>query len=74
MNNNNSKRTVKHGEVYRCKRYKLLTYLRNKGFIPFQTVPEFENPKYLNWLFKNSSELEDAINEYFNQMFRTKSK
>ena len=43
----------------------MLNYLRDRGFIPFKSVPEINNPKYYNWLFYNSPELEQAINEWF---------
>lgn len=55
----------KHGEYYLCKRMRMLEYLRNKGFIPEATLPDMQNPKYYVWRFKNTPELEDAINEYF---------
>lgn len=55
-------------EYYTCKRMKLLIFLRNKGFIPEQTIPDLHNPKYLVWRFKNSPELEKAIEEYFSQL------
>lgn len=62
-------RQCKHQkEYYTCKRMKLLIFLRNKGFIPEQTVPDLYNPKYLVWRFKNSPELECAIEEYFSQV------
>lgn len=56
----------KHGKVFVCTRLRMLNYLRKLGFIPFETVAEIDNPKYLNWLFENSPELEIAINNYFN--------
>lgn len=62
-------RQCKHQkEYYTCKRMKLLIFLRNKGFIPEQTIPDLYNPKYLVWRFKNTPELEQAIEEYFSQL------
>lgn len=62
-------RQCKHQkEYYTCKRMKLLIFLRNKGFIPEQTIPDLYNPKYLVWRFKNTPELESAIEEYFSQV------
>lgn len=61
----NQTRELKHAKVFTCKRYRMLTYLGSKGFVPFMTVSEPDNPKYLNWIFENSPELEDAIDEYF---------
>ena len=57
---------IKHGKVFCCKRLRLLEYLRKKGFMPFATVPEVSNPKYYNWLFYNTPDLENAIKDYFN--------
>lgn len=56
---------IKHGEVYCCRRLRLLEYLLSKGFEPYATVPEAENYKFKNWLFKNSIELEEALTNYF---------
>ena len=62
-------RQCKHQkEYYTCKRMKLLIFLRNKGFIPEETTYDLHNPKYLVWRFKNSPELESAIEEYFSQL------
>lgn len=55
----------KHGKIYTCKRIRMLNYLRSKGFVPYDTVVEFNNPRYLNWNFHNSPELENTIYEYF---------
>lgn len=59
---------MKHGEFYLCKRLRLLEFLRSKGFIPEQTLPDCNNPKYLVWRFRNSVELEAAIDSYFEQI------
>lgn len=61
-------RQCKHkNEFYTCKRLRMLEYLKSKGFIPCLTVPDVNNPKYNVWKFKNTPELEDTIEEYFNQ-------
>lgn len=60
--------TCKHGKTYTCKRIRMLNYLRNKGFIPYETIAELENPKYLNWKFHNSPELEKVVYEYFDSI------
>ena len=54
-------------KTFLCKRSRMLEFLRKKGFIPVKTLPDFVNPKYYNWLFENSPELEEAITEYFEQ-------
>ena len=58
-------KNTKHGEVFCCKRLRLLEYLRKEGFMPYATIPEASNPKYYNWLFHNDEKLESAINSYF---------
>lgn len=59
-----------HGEVFTCKRLRLLSYLRKRGFIPYATVPEVTNPVFYNWLFKNTPQLENALDEYFSKYNR----
>lgn len=57
---------TKHKETYCCKRLRLLEYLLSNGFEPYTTVPDSQNWKYKNWLFYNSPQLEQCIEEYFN--------
>ena len=57
--------TMKYGEKYLCKRYRLLSFLRAKGFLPVATLPDKDNPRYNVWLFDNNAELETALEEYF---------
>ena len=54
-------------EYYTCRRLRLLSYLRAKGFIPYATLPDITNPKYLVWRFYNTPELQDVLAEYFAQ-------
>lgn len=56
---------IKHGETYCCRRLRLLEYLLNKGFEPYKVIPDSQNWRYKNWLFKNSAELESTITGYF---------
>ena len=56
---------LRHGQYYICKRFRLLEYLKTKGFLPIQTLPDLNNPKYNVWKFENSIELEDTIRDYF---------
>ena len=49
---------------YICKRLRLLEHLRMKGFIPYQILPDVRNPKYLVWMFENTPELADAVEEF----------
>lgn len=56
------------GTYYVCKRYRMLTYLRDKGFIPEVTLPDMKNPKLYVWKFKITPELEETINDYFEEL------
>lgn len=56
---------MKYGEIYICKRYRLLSFLKSKGFLPETTLPDRDNPRYNVWLYQNSEELEKALEEYF---------
>lgn len=56
---------LKHNEVFTCKRYRLYTYLIDKGFEPFLVLPDPFNSKYRVWQFKNTPELETALEYYF---------
>ncbi len=58
-------RTKQHGEYYTCQRLRLLEYLLKRGFEPVRDVPDPNNWRFRHWIFKNSIELEDALNEYF---------
>ncbi len=61
----NEIRTIKHPKVYRCKRYKLYAFLLAKGFEPYSVEVDNKNPRFINWMYGNTPELEDAIDEYF---------
>lgn len=55
----------KHGEWYTCKRLRMVEYLIGLGFMPDHDMLDPNNLKYKWWKFKNSPELEDAIEKYF---------
>lgn len=58
---------MKYGEKYICKRYRLLSFLKAKGFLPEATLPDKDNPKFNVWIYSNSEELEAAVAEYLEQ-------
>lgn len=60
--------TMKHGKQYTCKRWRMLTWLMEKGFTPIKTIPDATRVNYKNWVFENSVELEAAIDEYFEEL------
>ena len=49
---------------YRIYTKRMAEYLTAKGFEILQIVPSVLNPKYKNWIFKDSPELQLAITEY----------
>lgn len=53
--------------TYTCKRMRLLTFLMDKGFMPFVTLPDKDNPSYRVWKFHYSDELQEALDEWFGQ-------
>lgn len=55
----------KHGDIYTCRRLKMVRFLRERGFLPFRTLPDKDNPAYNVWQYHNSVELEETIYEYF---------
>lgn len=56
---------MKHGAVYTCRRLRLLSYLKEHGRLPFETIPDVRNPLFNVWRFKNDAELEQLIDNYF---------
>lgn len=54
--------------MYLCRRMKLCGFLLKKGFKYEQIVQDKYNPKYSCWLFKNTPELRNAIEEYYSQI------
>lgn len=59
---------MRHGAIYTCKTLRMLGYLKQKGFMPFVTEPDANNGRYNVFKFYNSVELEEAIEEYFEQI------
>ena len=58
---------LRHGEYYSCNRLRLLQYLLENGFEPESECPDPTNYRYKWWLFKNSEELENKIEDYFSK-------
>lgn len=52
---------------YYCSRLRLLEFLRNKGFYPIRTLPDINNPRYNAWVFDNTPELIEAVDEFLTQ-------
>ena len=52
-------------KFYTCKRYRLLSFLMERGLRPYQTLPDPDNPRYKVWRFRNTPRLQAAVEEYF---------
>lgn len=64
-------RKCEHGEWYAVKRLRLLNFLCNeKHMYPEYQTPDPTNPHYSWYYYKNTPELEDYLNEWFNQYKR----
>lgn len=57
-----------------CRTTRMLEFLRKKGFIPVQTLPDFFNPKYYIWKFEETPEFIEARDEWFRLIADFKSK
>lgn len=47
---------------------KLCNFLLNKGFMYKETKVNYKLPNRLVWVFNNSLELQDAIDEYYSEI------
>ena len=54
--------------MYLCRRMKLCGFLLRKGFKYEKVVQDKYKPNYNCWLFKQSPELKNAIEEYYSQI------
>jgi hypothetical protein len=51
---------------YVCKRLRLLTWLKSKGYEPYGFSSDFANPHYNVYFFdKDEPGFKDALDEYF---------
>lgn len=55
-------------KLYVCKRIRLLGYLQNKGFQFIKTEVDRTNPKYNVWVFIETPELREAVEEYYSEI------
>ena len=54
--------------MYLCRRMKLCGFLLKKGFNYEKIIADKYNPRYNCWLFKNTPELKNAVEEYYAQI------
>ena len=53
-------------KYYVCKKMRLLTYLQENGFNFIKTQQDRNNPAFLVWIFRDSKELRDCVESYYN--------
>lgn len=51
-----------------CKTSRMLEFLRKKGFIPIQVLPDYHNPKYYVWKFEETPDFILARDEWFKKV------
>mgnify|MGYP000860488386 CR=1 FL=1 len=56
---------TKEDGVYFCKKLRVLEFLTAKGLKPFAEKQDMFNPKFSIWIFKNSPELYETVEEYY---------
>ena len=59
---------MKHGKEYICRRWRMLTWLMDKGYKPVRTIPDAKRQDFVNWVFENSEELEKDVETYFHEV------
>ena len=61
--------------MYVCRKIRLYFFLKEKGFDCEFDRQDVNNPKYKVWVFKDSPELREAIEEYYSSdSFKSKTK
>lgn len=56
---------TRESKFFVCKTPKLCVYLQQKGYKFVECKPDRKNPFYNVWIFPNSDELYDLVEEYF---------
>lgn len=51
---------------YLCRKLFLYNFLTSKGFVPVKVVPDKYDVKKTCWLYNDSIELRNAVEEYYN--------
>lgn len=68
MEEKREQRTCRHpSPIYIVKRMRLYKWLIDRRLYPDWVQPDVYKPTFVNWVYKNTPELEDAIEEYFAQ-------
>lgn len=65
----NIRTEMNKSNFYVCRRMKLKGFLNEKGFREIKVRPDRKNPMFFVWIFKDSTELQDAVSNYYNSKF-----
>lgn len=55
-------------QTYVCRKIRMYDFLSKKGFTPFNVVTDKYDPSRVVWIYKNTPELEAAIEEYYSEI------
>lgn len=61
---------MENRKTYVCKRPRMCSYLREKGFEPYKITPDQDNPIYDVYLFTATPELYRAVMDYVTRKTR----
>lgn len=51
--------------TYVCKKLSLYNFLTDNGFVPYRVAPDMRNCHRLVWLYDDSTEIREAVDEYY---------
>lgn len=51
-------------QAYRVFTKRMAEFLTLRGFQYIRTVQDIHNPNFINWIFEDSEELRQTVNEY----------
>lgn len=60
----------KHGKTFLCKRLNMMEWLADRGHLPFKTQREKANPKFFNWIYLNTPQLERDVELWFSMQHK----
>lgn len=56
---------MEKSKTYVCRKLYLYHLLTERGFVPFKVAPDKFNCKHTVWLYPDSPELRDTVEEYY---------
>lgn len=55
-------------QTYVCRKLRMYDFLSKKGFVPFNIVTDKYDINRVVWIYKNTPELEAAVEEYYSEI------